>query len=81
VDVAVQHTDLAVIHHDEISEDAEAVLVGVGQLQGVELGGATRAPHVTPTGQHAVLGHHCVRLGLQPRAQVRQLGPEADQFP
>ena len=78
MDVAVQEADLAVVELDEVSQHGDAIEVGVGELEGVELGVAARAPHVASTRQDPVLGHHRVDLGLEPRAQVAQLDAEAD---
>ena len=39
-----------------------------------------RAEHVVDRRQHAFFGHHRMHLGLEPRAQLHELGAVADQL-
>ena len=70
VDVAVQKADLALVDLDQVSEHGDAVEVGVGELERVELGVAARSPHVISTREDPVLGHDRVDWALRP---VRRL--------
>ncbi len=78
VDIAVQEDDLAVEGVDEVSQHGDAVEVGVGELEGVELGVAAGAPHVAARREDPVLGHDGVDLGLEPCAHLAELDPEPD---
>ncbi len=78
MDVTVQEDDLAVESLDEVAEHGDAIEVGVGELEGIELRVASRAPHVTSTREDPVLGHDGVDLGLQTRAHMGELDPKAD---
>jgi hypothetical protein len=54
VDVPVQEEDLAVVDLDEVSEDGDAVAVGGGEHEGVELSALAPAPHVVAAGQDRI---------------------------
>jgi hypothetical protein len=64
-DAAVEADDLPVVGGDHVPEGLEAMGVGHGQLQGVELGIAPQAEHVDRGRHDAVLAHHGVHLGFE----------------
>ena len=78
MDGAVEPLDLLVVVVDEVTENRQSMVEGVGELERVELGGAARAPHVVAHWEDPVLGHHRVGLGLDPRAEVGELRSEPD---
>ena len=78
--VAVEAVDLLVVGLDERAQNGQAMIEGIGKLEGVELGGAALTPHVLSNRQDPVLGHHRMGLGLDPGAKVAQLVSESDQL-
>jgi hypothetical protein len=80
VDGAVEPLDLHVVVVDEVTQDSQSVVEGIGEFERVELGSSSLVPHVLPHRQDPVPGHHRVSLGLDPGAQSRQLVAEPDQL-
>ena len=78
VNPGIQGVDLAVEVDDQIPQRLDPIRIRIGQLQGVQLGGAARSPHVHARWQHPVLGHHRVHLRLAARAITHQVEPVAD---
>jgi hypothetical protein len=74
-DAPVQIVDLAVVDVDQVPQGVEAGHVGVGEVEGVELGGAAEPEHVHPRRQYAVLAHHRMDLGLESGTEPNELQP------
>jgi hypothetical protein len=72
MELGVDLGDLAFDVCEQVTERSEAQRVGLGQLEGVELGLADRPPELGHDGEDPVLGHHSVDLGLGTGAMTRQ---------
>lgn len=72
-DLAVGHGHLAVVELDQVAQrlDPDRVCPPEGHL--VEQALAGDAEQIAHRDVHAVLGQHCVHLGLEPRAQHHEL--------
>ena len=77
----LEHDDLPVVDLDQVAQRLDPDRVALTERHGVELLAAGGAEHVHHPGQDTFFGHHRVDLGLEPGAQLHQLGPVADQLP